>query len=79
MIHVALSPVLHVEECRTRPDSIVVGCHYIGIHLRGVIVAFRLSFVLFAFFGIKTVPVLAFFLSLFYWLLCRSPRLKSFS
>ncbi len=73
MIHAAMSPVLHVEGCRTRPDSIVVGHHHTDIHLRGVIVAFHLSFVLFAVFGIRTGPVLAFFQSLFYCLFCRSP------
>jgi hypothetical protein len=28
MIHVAINPVLHVEGCRTRPGSIVVGHHH---------------------------------------------------
>ncbi len=72
-----MRPVLHVEECRTRPGSIVVGHLHTGIHLRGVIVAFHLSFVRFAFFGIGTVPLLAFFHSLFYFLVCRRPRLKA--
>jgi hypothetical protein len=41
IIHVAMSLFLHVEGCRTRPDSIVEGHR----HLRGVIAAFHLSFV----------------------------------
>jgi hypothetical protein len=43
MIHVAMSPVLHVEGCRTRPGSIAVVHHHTGIHLHGVIMAFQLS------------------------------------
>jgi hypothetical protein len=36
MMHVAMSLVLHVEECQTRLGSIVVGHHHTSIHLRGV-------------------------------------------
>jgi hypothetical protein len=81
MIHVAMSPVLHAEGCGTRQGSIVVGHHYTSILLRGIIVAFHLSFVPFCFlwaqFGVRTVLVLAFFQSLFYYLGCRSPRFKA--
>jgi hypothetical protein len=38
---------------------------------------FPLVIVLFAFLGIKTVPVLPFFQALFYCLICRSSRLKA--
>jgi hypothetical protein len=76
-VHVAMSPVLRVERCRTRPGSIVVRHHHTGIHLRWVIVAFHLSLPFLLSFGIRTVPVIAFFHSLFYCLVCKSPRLKA--
>jgi hypothetical protein len=72
-----MSPVLHVEGVGNVQAPFVVGQHHTVIHLSRVIVAFHLSFVLFALFGIRTVLVLAFFQSLFYCLVCRSPHLKA--
>ena len=68
MIYVVMSPFLYGEGCRTRPVSIVVGnlCTYMWRF-----VAFCLLF------HIKIVLVLAFFSSSSYFLVCKSPGLKT--
>ncbi len=58
-------PCRRVSDTSRLHHTSYIGHHHTGIHLRGVIVAFHLSFVLLAFFGIRTVPILAFFQSLF--------------
>jgi hypothetical protein len=64
--------VLRVEGCRTSPGSIVVGLQRTVIHLSRVIVAFHLS-LSFLLSLVSELPVLAFFQSLFYCLVCRCP------
>jgi hypothetical protein len=72
IIHIAMNPVLHVEVCRTRPGSIT---HWYLSPLGHC--DFPPVICSFCFLWYQNCSRLAFFQSLFYCLVFRSPRLKA--